>query len=283
MKIIFDCDNTFGVSGCDIDDGLALLYLLGKNAEILGITSTYGNSDIDTVYDNTKIMLKELDRNIPLFKGCEKAGIYDSEAVDFLVEKAIEFKGELVILATGSLTNIYGAYLKDNDFFQNIKEICLMGGITEDLVINGKIMKELNFSCDPEASYFVLKNAKNISIATGNNCLKAFFSHDGHENRLKNSDLKIAEYIYKKTNYWYEYMKRYDVKGFYNWDVVSAAYILDKSLFIDDYVEINPDIKSLSEGRLFGNGNNIKINLPKIKDNEIFEDSTYQTYFNINL
>ena len=27
MKILFDCDNTFGVSGCDVDDGLALLYL----------------------------------------------------------------------------------------------------------------------------------------------------------------------------------------------------------------------------------------------------------------
>ena len=27
-KIIFDCDNTFGVTDCDVDDGLALLYLL---------------------------------------------------------------------------------------------------------------------------------------------------------------------------------------------------------------------------------------------------------------
>ena len=27
-KIIFDCDNTFGVKDCDVDDGLALMYLL---------------------------------------------------------------------------------------------------------------------------------------------------------------------------------------------------------------------------------------------------------------
>ena len=26
-KIIFDCDNTFGVTDCDVDDGLALIYL----------------------------------------------------------------------------------------------------------------------------------------------------------------------------------------------------------------------------------------------------------------
>lgn len=283
MKLIFDCDNTFGVKNCDIDDGLALLYLLGKDANIEGITSTYGNSDIETVYNNTIAMLADLKRDIPIFKGCEKAGFYESEAVDFLVSKADEFDGELVILATGSLTNLYGAYLKDNDFFKKVKEICLMGGITEDLVINGKIMKELNFSCDPDAAYCVLKEAKNISIATGNNCLKAFFSHKEHEARLKNSNLKISEYIYAKTNYWYDYMKFYNLEGFYNWDVVSAAYLLDKELFRDNYVTINPDVESLKEGRLFGNGDNIKINLPQIIDTKIFEDTVYKTYFNINL
>lgn len=281
MKIIFDCDNTFGVKDCDIDDGLALLYLIGKDVNILGITTTYGNSDIDTVYNNTKVMLKELKKDIPLFKGCEKSGVYESEAVDFLVQKADELNGELVILATGSLTNIYGAYLKDNEFFNKVKEICLMGGITEDLIINGKLMKELNFSCDAKAAYCVLKNAKNLSIATGNNCLSAFFSHEQHEKRLKDSNLEIARYIYEKTNYWYEYMKRYDLKGFYNWDVVSAAYLLDKSLFKDEYVTINPDEESLKEGRLFGNGEEIKINLPKLISTEAFEENVYKIYFNV--
>ena len=281
MNIIFDCDNTFGVKDCDIDDGLALLYLMGKGVNILGITATYGNSDIDTVYDNTKIMLKELKEDIPIFKGCEKSGVYESEAVEFLVQKADELNGELIILATGSLTNIYGAYLKDNEFFNKVKEICLMGGITEDLIINGKLMKELNFSCDAKAAYCVLKNAKNLSIATGNNCLSAFFSHEEHEKRLKNSNLEIAQYIYEKTNYWYDYMKCYDLKGFYNWDVVSAAYLLDKSLFKDEYVVINPDEESLKEGRLFGNGDDIKVNLPKLIDTEAFEENIYKTYFNV--
>lgn len=35
-KIIHDCDCTFGINGCDVDDGLALLYLLGDpEAEVL--------------------------------------------------------------------------------------------------------------------------------------------------------------------------------------------------------------------------------------------------------
>ena len=40
-KIIFDCDNTFGVRNCDVDDGLALLYLMGEPAaQPCGITNT---------------------------------------------------------------------------------------------------------------------------------------------------------------------------------------------------------------------------------------------------
>lgn len=60
-KITFDCDNTFGVNNCDVDDGLALLYLLGrKEANLIGITSCYGNSTIETTFSNTKRMLKEI-------------------------------------------------------------------------------------------------------------------------------------------------------------------------------------------------------------------------------
>lgn len=35
-----------------------------------------------------------------------------------------------------------------------------MGGITETLTFEKKTMKELNFSCDPEASFAVLRYGK---------------------------------------------------------------------------------------------------------------------------
>ena len=56
-KIIHDCDCTFGINGCDVDDGLALLYLLGDpEAEVLGVTTTYGNNTLEKVYENTIFM-----------------------------------------------------------------------------------------------------------------------------------------------------------------------------------------------------------------------------------
>ena len=58
-KIIHDCDCTFGINGCDVDDGLALLYLLGDpEAEVLGVTTTYGNNTLEKVYENTKKFVK---------------------------------------------------------------------------------------------------------------------------------------------------------------------------------------------------------------------------------
>ena len=64
-KIIYDCDNTMGIKERDVDDGLTLLYLLGReDVELLGITTTYGNSTIDAVYENTINMMTELGRRI---------------------------------------------------------------------------------------------------------------------------------------------------------------------------------------------------------------------------
>ena len=76
-KIVFDCDNTFGIKNCDVDDGLALMYLLGsREAEFLGVTSTYGNSSLDVVQAVNLRMLEELGRrDIPVKRGGEKRAV----------------------------------------------------------------------------------------------------------------------------------------------------------------------------------------------------------------
>ena len=40
-KMIYDCDNTIGIEGCDVDDGLSLLFLLAcEEADLLGVTNS---------------------------------------------------------------------------------------------------------------------------------------------------------------------------------------------------------------------------------------------------
>ena len=42
MKVVMDCDNTIGIPGRDLDDALALFYLLGRDdVELTGITAKH--------------------------------------------------------------------------------------------------------------------------------------------------------------------------------------------------------------------------------------------------
>ena len=78
-------------------------------------------------------------------------------------------------------------------------------------------------------------------------------------------------------------MKKYDIEGFYNWDVVSAAYIMKRELFEDSFCVINPDEDSMKSGRLLGNGTPVRVNLPIIRDSQVFEDEVYRAYLNVDM
>ncbi len=113
IKVIYDCDNTMGLPNKDVDDGLTLMYLLGsKKIHLLGVTNTFGNSHIDDVFAATTKLFKDLHiTNIPLKKGAAENSDRRSEAATFLVDMVNKYPNEMTILATGSLTNLYGAYL----------------------------------------------------------------------------------------------------------------------------------------------------------------------------
>lgn len=280
--IVFDCDNTMGVKDCDVDDGLALLYLLGcPEAHLLGITSTYGNSRIDVVDANCRRMLRELGREeIPVKRGGEARGAYRSEAADYLVEMADRYPGELSILATGSLTNLRGAYEKDVHFFEKVKEIVLMGGITSPLVFEKKVMDELNFSCDPLAAYTVLTKGRNISVITGNNCLKVLFTRAEYKERLFGTEHPVAVYIREQTDYWFGYNEEgYGIEGFYNWDVTAAVYLMHPELFTDEKKTLLVSEEDLKKGYLREKtpGNCI-CSLPVIGEEKTFKDHIYSSW-----
>ena len=286
-QIIFDCDNTFGIKDCDVDDGLALLYLLGcEEAKLHGITTTYGNNKLEVVYHTTKQMLKDLERTeIPVKKGGAKKGAYESEAVDYLVDMANRYAGELSILATGSLTNLCGAYKKDSHFFEKVKEIVLMGGITSPLVFEKKVMNELNFSCDAHATWTVLTKGKNISIVTGNNCLKVLFTKEEYKERLFQTENKSAKYIREKTDYWFKYNEDdYGIKGFYNWDVIAGVYLIRPELFFSEKETIFVSERNLEVGLLKSDKmGNCRCRLPVIQEEQALKNEIYRAWLQVKI
>lgn len=286
-KIIFDCDNTMGVFGRDVDDGLTFLYLLGnKNIEILGVTNTFGNSNIDTVFRATSKLFNDLNlTNIPLLKGASSPQNRTSEASRFLVEMINKYPKEITILATGSLTNIYGAYKEDKNFFEKVKNIVIMGGILEPLILNGKKMDELNLSSDNEAAYHVLNSKANITLISAQLCLQALFSKE-ESNRILKEKKPIFEYIRNMTLPWYSFIQiKYGIEGFHNWDIVAAVFITNPELFDKNIVKASSTIDDLKTGfiNIVDNNNSYELNIPTvIKDKEKFNNLIFDSWNNIN-
>ncbi len=116
--VILDCDNACGVAGCDIDDALTLAYLLGReDIALAGVTCVFGNTGIERVLKQTAQLLSRADaKDTPLVRGAKEAGDYATPAAAFLARKAADNPGQVVIVATGPLTNVAAAAARPRFF-----------------------------------------------------------------------------------------------------------------------------------------------------------------------
>jgi inosine-uridine nucleoside N-ribohydrolase len=163
-----------------------------------------------------------------------------------------------------------------------------MGGITEPLIINGKNLDELNFSCDSEATYKVLSSNTNVTVITGHICLQAFFGENEYKRLMENDSVKIYQYIRDKTINWFEFiMQKFGIKGFYNWDIVASVYITHPELFDRNIQKITSTSQDLDNGYLKINnlsGNSYEINIPtKIKDIDKFNKVIFDSWAKVKI
>ncbi|MDE1558570.1 MULTISPECIES: nucleoside hydrolase [Actinotignum] len=187
-KLILDLDT-------GIDDCLALAYALGSpEVEVIGVTGTFGNVQRDTGIQNSLSLLDLFGHhNIPVFAGASHAlqrstftvqeasalihgrnGLGDVQipqsnrqpepesACDFLIESAKEYGENLVIVATGPMTNLAQALEKDPGF-HNRCQIVIMGGA---LTVPGNCnpVQEANISQDPEAADALFRSGAKVTM-----------------------------------------------------------------------------------------------------------------------
>jgi inosine-uridine nucleoside N-ribohydrolase len=253
IRVLYDCDNTIGISGRDVDDGLALLYMLGRSDVCVeAVTATYGNGSLEEVLRATRTMFDELSiEGIPLLAGSPSPEQRISDAAEYLVHRAAEEPGALSLLATGSLTNLGVAQELDTDFFRNVKDIVIMGGVTDELVLGHRIMDELNLSCDPEAARTLFQSGASITIITGNLCMQALLERERYLHRTTSARQEVYTYLQNKLIPWFEHVEReFGIGGFHVWDVVAAVYLTDPSLFRTKRGRINSSIDELKRGKL---------------------------------
>lgn len=177
-KLILDLDT-------GIDDTLALLYALASpEAELMGITGTFGNVSVETGVGNDLALLELFGRpDIPVFAGidhpswadsftvmpesgrfhglngtgdveipaCARAKAQALPAVDFLVDALRAMSpDELIVVPTGASTNIAAALDAAPDTAERARIVMMGGALTQPG--NVTPFAEANIMQDPEAS-----------------------------------------------------------------------------------------------------------------------------------
>lgn len=288
--IIFDCDSTVGIPQKPMDDVLALVYLLGRprEAEILGITCTFANGTAKEVYQSTTLLLQEIGRtDIPLLPGADRDEDPRSDAARFIVQTVNSRPGEITLVAIGSMTNLYGAYLLDNTVFDKVKEIVIMGGYTAPVYYHNRHLEELNFSVNPEAAACVLNKGRNISILTGNNTLEPSYLPKEEFIEKMCSGSPSGRYIAEKCGY------RFDDKAVrdgdaasYCWDVVATVYLLHPELYRQNPVHCFITKNTMYSGWLGITqpaADTVLLNLPEVKELSVYREEMYAGWLNFRL
>lgn len=259
IKVILDCDNTLG-SYWEVDDGLVLSYLLSKpEAEIMGITTTFGNRTYDHKY-TVKMLEKAGRTDIPLFKGEQTPDDGITDAAKFLAETVAKYPGEITIIAAGPVGNLEAAAQVDPDFYKNVKQITVMGGYTEDLSLGNRDVPELNLSADYKATQAMIQSGARVTIMTGQACLDApFYFKDFPK-------LKNFPYFWKFQCVFWTCLNKLGTGNnyFVMWDLLPTIYVFHPEFFEDNELYINSSLSDLEKGMLKVSDNNegYLINIP---------------------
>jgi len=255
ISVVYDCDVTMGHPFRDVGDGLALLYLMGEpRVDLRFVTTTCGNGPIGMTTRTTRRLLDSLGHDdVATLRGA--AGPNDdpatNQAARYLKNIVNAEPGEIVLIATGSMTNLRHAAVLDADFFKKLRRLYLWGGVTEPLTWNGHRMAERNFSLDTEAAHLALHAECPITVATGQAGLTAIFRSPQFA-ALQALDDPVSKLIARKIRFWFALMRIWFQDGGFGMGSSFAALALAHlELFESEQVYVTSTHEDLRGGRLF--------------------------------
>ncbi len=197
--IIVDCDT-------GIDDSIAILYALkSKKLHVEGFTTVYGNTSSVQAAENTLRLIKlaNCGYEIPVVLGANRSlegeiepypthihgdngignvelpkseqKLLEEEASDFIIRKAEELQGDLILVTLGRLTNIASALKKDPRLPYKVKRLVVMGG-TFHKPGNISPYAEANIYGDAKASDIVFRAGFPMTVVGLDVTMETFLS-----------------------------------------------------------------------------------------------------------
>lgn len=173
------------------DDALAVMLALmyeakTRDIDILAITVTYGNIDLENAEQNLLKIVTVADRKVPIYSGARKPLINEYETDNFfgddgfgdfnftkkitakidrskhasvlLVDLVKRYPGEITLITLGPLTTVATAIALEPNFLHLTKQHIIMGASVKPDEV------EFNFKQDPESNWMALNNVNKPSI-----------------------------------------------------------------------------------------------------------------------
>ncbi len=229
------CDNTMGIPGGEVDDGLALLYLAGcrgPRTDVRLVCATHGNAPTNLTYEATRSLCGLLMPGVPVVRGADAGDRRPSAAAHALADLAWSADGpRTALLSLGAVTDLAAAERLRPGTLARFGRVCLMGGVTRALVVGTRIMDELNLSVDAEAALAVLGSGARLAVADAHDCLPLNFAGPEFLARLGAVGGAGAGLVERTCAPWIEHARAaWGFDGFVGWDVLAAAAVAQPAL-----------------------------------------------------
>jgi len=239
QKVLIDTDPATGYAFSDVDDGLAILYMLARPDEfdVMGITAIHGNAPLRKTLPKAVELARVASReDVPVFAGARgRKDLGRQTAASRALRECVEAaRGEVTILALGPLTNLATAG-RSRGFYEGIGRIVIMGGVLEEGISIPLVSPfEFNFWKDLDAAEEVLAAPCEKVIATADLCKQALFTRSELDS-LWAMQSRAATYLAYRIEPWLRLNRVVPFfsggGGFVPWDVVAAVYLRRPELF----------------------------------------------------
>lgn len=259
-KVIFDTDP-------GVDDAMALIFQASHpDIDLIGVTSVFGNSTIDTTTRNAVYLVEEFaganvivargagqplrrsapkpishihganglgDIPLPDFEDATDSRLDGRPAHQFIIDAVRQYPHEINLLAVGPLTNLALALQLAPDIQGLVKRVIVMGGAfgTNGVLGNVSPCAEANIAADPDAADIVFRASWDLT-ALGLDVTQKTIMSTEYLSRLRASAGKRGQFVWDVTRVYEQFHRdSAGVVGIYVHDSSTVAYLLAPHLY----------------------------------------------------
>src|SRR5574341_691351 len=258
-KILFDTDP-------GVDDAMALLFALqSPEVEVVGVTTVYGNAEVEQTTRNALRVLDVAGRtDIPVAPGAARplvreyrgrrshihgedalgntflpapsARPLDLPAAEYNIRAVLAQPGALTLVAVGPLTNLALAARLEPRVVPAVRQVVIMGGAAF-APGNASPVAEANIFNDPEAASIVFSAGWPLTMVGLDVTTRTVMSGDylNHLFPSSSNPLRrdpVTDFVARIVPvYLQSYRDRYGMDGIPTHDPSAIAYVIDPGLF----------------------------------------------------